>query len=333
MSDHQGLPETRSSQSVFSPDISIIIPTYNKARHLARLLPSILAQSLDAQRYEVIIVDGGSTDETPAVVDAFKDRFVNFLSIRQSNRGIGGARNAGLRHARGALISFLADDYVLDSQYLAKMSAQFEHPEVQGVRPLFDSLGRTAVEMAMFAVLFGAMKRQQRISKQLLYAALHAYSWGGAAMTRRTVFDEHGPFLEDYATGEDGEYGLRLDRAGIRIHVYNEVLFRIKNRTTLVENCRRLRQYADNGVSIRERFAGLHPPVTVRRRALPVRVAGLVVNPVINAFLCSDSFFQAIRVAPLAMCMTLAAVVGGRRARRRIRRQTLERAQGGTPRA
>ncbi len=331
LSDHPGMPEGRPSQSVLLPDISIIIPTYNKASHLARLLPSILAQTFDAQRYEVIIVDDGSSDDTPAVVEAFRDQFACFLYVRQSNSGIGAARNTGLKHARGALISFLADDYVLAPEYLAKMSAQFKHPEVQGVRPFFDSLGRAAPEMAMLSVLMGGMKRQQRISQRLLYAAPHPYSWGGAAMTRREIFDKHGLFLEDYATCEDSEYAMRLDRCGIRIYVYSEVLFRIKNRTGFFDNCRRLHQYAVNGAMLREQFADVYPSVRVRRRPLPVRLVGLIANPVINTFLCSDSLFQAIRVAPLAVLMTLVAVTGGRQTRRRFRRQAGARAGGDAP--
>src|SRR5690554_4986454 len=100
----ENTPVGQSSQNGGSDDtelrISIIIPTYNKATHLARLLPSILVQTVSPQNYEVIIVDDGSTDETPSVVEPFKDLFPHFLYVRQENKGIGGARNAGLKHAR-----------------------------------------------------------------------------------------------------------------------------------------------------------------------------------------------------------------------------------------
>ncbi|WP_159078784.1 glycosyltransferase [Orrella marina] len=311
----------QDSQDSTELRISIIVPTYNKATHLARLLPSILAQTVSPQDYEVIIVDDGSTDETPTVAQAFKDQFTHFLYVRQENKGIGGARNTGLKYARGELISFLADDYVLAPAYLEKLSAQFDNPEVQGVRPLFDSLGRTAVEMAVFTLLMSGMKRQHMASKQLLHAPLSVHAWGGAAMTRRCLFEQHGPFLETFATGEDSEYATRLDRSGIRIHVYNEVLFQIKNRTAFLDACRRMHQYAVNGVLIRQQFYGVQALRPARRRPLPVRLAGLVVNPVINTFLCTDSFLQALRVAPLTLTMTLSAIAGTYRTRWQLRRR------------
>lgn len=307
------------------PVISIIIPTYNKAEHLARLLPSILEQTYDPKHYEVIVVDDGSSDDTHDVVSIFKDQFDRFLYIRQANKGIGGARNTGLKHARGELISFLADDYVLSPNYLEQLSIQFKNPEVKGVRPLFDSLGRSAVEMAVLTLLISGMRRHYRTSQQLLCVAPSPYSWGGAAMTRRTVFEQHGDFKEDLATGEDSEYATRLDRSGIRIHVYNDVLFRIKNRTRFVDACRRFNQYAVNGTIRTENEKIRHPSfvAVVQRKAFPVRLLGLIINPVRNTLLCTDNLLQALRVAPLVVCMTWVTAVAAQRTRWRIRREVV----------
>ena len=85
--------------------ISCIVPVYNGARFLAEALESILAQSLPPD--EIIVVDDGSTDDTPAVVAAYGT--VDY--VRQENRGPAAARNRGVTLARGDFLSFLdADD-------------------------------------------------------------------------------------------------------------------------------------------------------------------------------------------------------------------------------
>ncbi|HNS13774.1 MAG TPA: glycosyltransferase family 2 protein [Syntrophorhabdaceae bacterium] len=89
-----------------SPLVSIVIPTYNYADYLPTAIASCLQQTY--RNIEIIVVDDGSTDNTPAVVEGFRDRV---RSIRQANQGVSSARNRGLEEARGSFITFLdADD-------------------------------------------------------------------------------------------------------------------------------------------------------------------------------------------------------------------------------
>ena len=100
--------------------VSVIIPTYNRAKYVSDALDSVWAQSY--RPVEVIVVDDGSTDDTRAVVDEWKrshqeDRFK--LSYRyQENAGAPAARNHGLRVASGRWIKFLDSDDVLHSDAL-----------------------------------------------------------------------------------------------------------------------------------------------------------------------------------------------------------------------
>lgn len=88
------------------PLISVIIPSYNSARFVTEAVESALSQTY--RPIEVIVVDDGSTDETPAIVAPFENRI---RYIRQENRGLAGARNRGIQEARGEFIAFLdADD-------------------------------------------------------------------------------------------------------------------------------------------------------------------------------------------------------------------------------
>lgn len=85
--------------------VSIIIPTFNRARLVARAVQSVLAAT--EQGDEILVVDDGSTDETPAALAAFGNRI---RRIRIANSGPGAARNYGIALARNPLIAFLDSD-------------------------------------------------------------------------------------------------------------------------------------------------------------------------------------------------------------------------------
>jgi glycosyltransferase involved in cell wall biosynthesis len=92
------------------PLVSVIIPAFNAAAYIRRALNSVLAQTYQA--IEVIVVDDGSSDATSAVVEEFATKDVRFQLVRQSNAGVGAARNTAIRKARGKYIAPLdADDY------------------------------------------------------------------------------------------------------------------------------------------------------------------------------------------------------------------------------
>jgi glycosyltransferase involved in cell wall biosynthesis len=110
---------------VAGPGLSLVIATYNHGRYLPGALQSALGQT---RLTEVIVVDDGSTDDTPAVLEQFAGRV---RVHRQANRGLSAARNAGLELASGSYISFLDADDVLAPTKLASQAAVLDaHPEV-----------------------------------------------------------------------------------------------------------------------------------------------------------------------------------------------------------
>jgi GT2 family glycosyltransferase len=139
----QGTPEVT---------ISVIVPLYNKGRWIGRALNSIARQTLFD--FEAIIVDDGSTDDGPRVVEEFED--ARFRLIRQKNAGPGSARNRGVSEAKGQLLAFLdADDewmenYLKDSvgfienageEVVSVTSGYLEYPAGISREPMWQARG------------------------------------------------------------------------------------------------------------------------------------------------------------------------------------------------
>jgi glycosyltransferase involved in cell wall biosynthesis len=116
---HRSIPPT-------PPGVSVIIPTYNRARLLREALESLRAQTYEG--FEAIVVDDGSTDGTRNVVESFDERFEY---VYQTNSGRSNARNNALRLARGRYIAFLdSDDLFLPHKLQVQTQCLEEHPDV-----------------------------------------------------------------------------------------------------------------------------------------------------------------------------------------------------------
>lgn len=105
-----------TSRRVSNIDASIIVPTFNQAGPLRSCLASLTAQTVPALRYEILIVDDGSTDGTPETAAGFSDR-VRLLRFPQ-NRGRSAARNAGILEARAERVIFVDSDVVVRPDFL-----------------------------------------------------------------------------------------------------------------------------------------------------------------------------------------------------------------------
>ncbi len=170
--------------------VSCIIPVWNCERYLAQAIDSVLRQTF--RSFEVIVVDDGSTDATPDVIDRYRG---GIRALRQDNVGAGEARNTGLRLARGSFIAFLDADDLWEP---TKLEFQMQHIQVDSARNI------NTVFVQNFWIDELAAEREQFESSAL--ARAQAGYCLSAALIRRRLFDCVGLF-------DDKRFGVRSDRA------------------------------------------------------------------------------------------------------------------------
>ncbi|MGQ9516861.1 MAG: glycosyltransferase [Anaerolineae bacterium] len=200
------------------PFVSVVVPTYNRARVLRRCLEALTAQDY-LGRLEIIVVDDGSTDETPLVAEEFAQHN-NVRFLRQANRGPAVARNRGIRAAGGDIIVFTDDDCLVPRDWVRRLVQGYRmHPGVAGVG------GRLEPPAAYRE---HPIAQYEHSEGREVYGAGDVEVIGGfdcpAGGTnnmsyRREVLEEVGGFDEDfpYAAGEDADLKWRICQRGARL--------------------------------------------------------------------------------------------------------------------
>jgi glycosyltransferase involved in cell wall biosynthesis len=107
--------------------ITIIVPTFNRSETLSIALASALSQG-DAETVDVLVIDDGSTDDTPALLSNLQSKHVNLRVVRTANGGVTEARNYGLSHLlpESQFVTFLDSDDVLPKNRLVTDLARFK---------------------------------------------------------------------------------------------------------------------------------------------------------------------------------------------------------------
>jgi len=185
----------------FSSRVSVIIPTYNRADMVGEAIASVLDQEYSS--VELIVIDDGSTDQTPDLLRSFGRRI---LSVRQENKGVSAARNLGLSHASGELIAFLdSDDLWLSGKLTAQVDFFRRNPAslICQTQEIWVRNGRRVNPKHRHE------KRSGMIFEPSLALCLVSPS---AVMMRRSLFDIIGRFDENLPACEDYDLWLRIGR-------------------------------------------------------------------------------------------------------------------------
>jgi hypothetical protein len=189
-----------------STAVSVAISLYNKAAYISAALNSVLAQSF--QNFEVIVVDDGSTDSGPAIVQQFTDPRIRLH--RQPNAGVSAARNEGLKLARNDFVAFLdADDLWRPKhlQHLVVLTERFPDAVLYG-NSYFATDNATAV------VIDNDVSYQRLADYFARWVAGPEPFHTSSSMARRATALEVGGFDVGFSRGEDLAFFVRMALAG-----------------------------------------------------------------------------------------------------------------------
>ena len=239
-----------------APKISVVIPTYNRAVHLASALASLESQSLAADDFEVIVVDDGSDDGTEALCRARQGR----LPLRyylQGHAGSAMAKNLGLFVSDGELVLFFDDDDAASPSFLEQHVAAHAafpdphcsilgftdwHPDLT-VTPVMDYL----VNIGQFLFSYVSLADRQRLGWQ--------HFWTGRISCKRRFLTHFGIFTRRMKRIEDIELGYRLARHGHEIRYWRSAVSFMLRPVTFADFCRR----AENDGRALAELKRIHP--------------------------------------------------------------------------
>ncbi len=194
------------------PSVSIIVPAYNEATVIENCVRSIQLTRYD--RYEVILVDDGSTDNTAELMAGLAAGDHRIKVLTQANAGKGAALNLGIRNATGEVLMFVDADGIFSRYTVEKMLQGFEDGRTGAVcgddRPV--NLNRAQTRMLAFISHIGTGMVRRALT---MIGCLPIVSGNIGAFPRKVV-EEIGPFRED-TVGEDLELTWRVHKAGYRV--------------------------------------------------------------------------------------------------------------------
>lgn len=197
------------AESPGPPRVSVVVPTRLRSQLLGECLRTIADQQYPKERFEVLVVDDGPSDETHRVTEILADRGMDVRYLTSEGRGINAARNTGLRHASGELVWLVDDDELVPPGTLGLLvDALNSAPEIDGVgggyRTRIDGkcpsyiCKRCRMSLKSGGPVDGA---KMQVAKDLL---------GGNALLRVQAIKKVGPFDESLSgTGDDMEWFAR----------------------------------------------------------------------------------------------------------------------------
>jgi len=232
--------------------LSVVIPSYNRAHYIETAIDSVFDQKVD--NIEIILVDDGSTDNTRELVqNKYGDRIRYFY---QENQGIPGARNTGIKEARGDYIAFLdSDDYWRPEKLKQQLAMIAEHPDYGLVATCCASIR-----------LDGSFRERNRTGKSgwVLNDLFRAnFIRTSSVIIRRDCFDKVGFFDEKQKQSEEYDLWLRL-AAECPVGFINESL------TVYVDN--------PNGISVDSLIGRLYRLMALEKDYLKNKVPAKIYN-------------------------------------------------------
>ena len=184
--------------------ISVCTVVLNEEKTIEKLLESLVSQTL--KPLEIIIVDGGSTDNTINIIKKFQKKYP-FIKLYVKNSNIPTARNFAIKKARGDLIAFIDAGCFAKKDWLEDLAKILQEKKADIASSLYEMKAKTPLQKA-FSLFVGTAK--EKFDEKSFIPSTRS------VLFKKEVWEKLGGFNENLSIGEDHEFFLRAKRAGFR---------------------------------------------------------------------------------------------------------------------
>jgi mycofactocin system glycosyltransferase len=269
--------------------VSIIIPVRNRPDDIHACLQSLKNLNYPYDKYEVIVVDDASTDQTADVVCRFPVRLIGLKQHKQASY----CRNLAAHHARGDILAFIDSDCLAGSAWLRELVPAFKDSQLGAcggaVDSYFSKNGLDHYEKVKSSLNVSSWFKRSQKNNPFFYLPTCNL------LVRRQLFLELGGFKEELVVGEDVDLCWRIQKMGYQIEYRPEGQVLHKHRNKVFSFCRRRFEYGTSEPLLNK----LHPE-KIKTICLPLLTSLFWIGLIMSITLDSFSLFVASGAAVIA---------------------------------
>ncbi|MBA7514948.1 Undecaprenyl-phosphate 4-deoxy-4-formamido-L-arabinose transferase [subsurface metagenome] len=193
--------------------ISVIVPVYNEEKNIRSLIERLLDLNFPRNKYEVIVVDNNSKDNTSEIIKEFQ--VIYLCETKQSSYA---ARNKGIKESKGNILAFIDGDCIPDKDWLKNAITRFINEDIDIIAGnIILSINYSIPLKLIYIYQLIAMDERQKDSEKEGKCA------GGNLIVKKEIFEKIGYFDERLISGGDGEWTKRATNNGFTLRYCNDV--------------------------------------------------------------------------------------------------------------
>ena len=285
--------------------VSIVCPIYNEERYIEACIQSVLQQDLPADSWELLLLDGGSTDSTLALVQPYAERYSNIHLLNNPHQTAPYAMNIGIRAAKGEYICRMDAHASYPTNYVSTLLRYMDElPDAGNVGGVCDTRAANDTTRAQAIALacshpMGVGNSTFRITTIREPRKTDTVPFG---FWRKSLFDTVGMFDETLPRNEDDELNARIIRHGYKVYLVPQLSVIYYVRDNIRKTGQMFYQYGLFKPMVNQK---LKRPATLRQFVPPLFISGLI----IGLPLCF--IHPAFLIAYIACIMLYLLLIGG----------------------
>lgn len=217
-----------------APKVSVIVPVYNAQKHLNRCIDSVLKQ--DFEDFELLLMDDGSTDGSPAILDAYAKKDPRIIVVHKENSGVSDTRNRAIAIARGTYLQFLdSDDWITPDATGLMVRAAQENDCQLVIADFYRVIGERLAQKGNIGQS-GILSREEFALEMMEKPADFYYGVLWNKLYRRDLIEAHGLLMDkDISWCEDFIFNMEYIRHVQRVYALHvPIYYYVKTQGSLV---------------------------------------------------------------------------------------------------